>query len=63
VSGRDEDGKGDYFHYQREEKKQEYVEANTLLMNLIRDKLSFTGTKYVCGIGEYGACTVPILSC
>lgn len=48
--------------------RQEYVEANTLLMNLIRDKLSFTGTKYVCGIGECGACTVlmdgkPILSC
>jgi len=49
-------------------RKQEYVEANTLLMNLIRDKLNFTGTKYVCGIGECGACTVlmdgkPILSC
>lgn len=49
-------------------RRQEYVEANTLLMNLIRDKLSFTGTKYVCGIGECGACTVlmdgkPILSC
>jgi carbon-monoxide dehydrogenase small subunit len=49
-------------------RKQEYVEANTLLMNQIRDKLNFTGTKYVCGIGECGACTVlmdgkPILSC
>lgn len=48
--------------------RQEYVEPNTLLMNLIRDKLNFTGTKYVCGIGECGACTVlmngkPILSC
>ena len=48
--------------------KQEYVEPNALLMNLIRDKLDFTGTKYVCGIGECGACTVlmngkPILSC
>lgn len=47
---------------------QEYVEPNTLLMNLIRDKFSLTGTKYVCGIGECGACTVlmdgkPILSC
>jgi len=48
--------------------RQEYAEPNTLLMNLIRDKLNFTGTKYVCGIGECGACTVlmngkPILSC
>jgi len=49
-------------------KRQEYIEPNTLLMNLVRDKLSFTGTKYVCGIGECGACTLlmdgkPILSC
>jgi len=39
-------------------KKEENVEPNTLLMNLIREKLSFTGTKYVCGIGECGAWTV-----
>ena len=39
------------------------VEPNELLMNCIRDQLHLTGTKYVCGIGEYGACTVPILSC
>ena len=44
------------------------VEPNDLLMNCIRDQLHLTGTKYVCGIGECGACTVllnqePILSC
>jgi len=49
-------------------REQESVEANTLLINLIRDKLNLTGTKYACGIGECGACTVlmdgkPILSC
>jgi carbon-monoxide dehydrogenase small subunit len=44
------------------------VEPNELLMNCIRDQLHLTGTKYVCGIGECGACTVlldgqPVLSC
>ena len=44
------------------------VEPNDLLMNCIRDQLHLTGTKYVCGIGECGACTVllngdPVLSC
>jgi len=48
--------------------RKEPVEANTLLVNLIRERLDLTGTKYACGIGECGACTVlingkPALSC
>lgn len=44
------------------------VEPNTLLVNLLRDNLHLTGTKYGCGIGECSACTVhlngeSILSC
>lgn len=44
------------------------VKPNELLINVLRDRLKLTGTKYVCGIGECGACTVlldgePILSC
>ncbi len=34
------------------------VEPNKLLLNLIRDEMDLTGTKYGCGIGECGACTI-----
>ncbi|TET80405.1 MAG: 2Fe-2S iron-sulfur cluster binding domain-containing protein [Anaerolineales bacterium] len=45
-----------------------WVEPNELLLNILRDRLQLTGTKYGCGIGECGACTVqlngkPALSC
>ena len=45
-----------------------WVAANELLLNVLRERLELTGTKYACGIGECGACTVqidgkPMLSC
>jgi len=44
------------------------VEPNLTLSELLRDNLGLTGTKYVCGTGDCGACTVlvdnkPVLSC
>jgi len=44
------------------------IKVNELLINILRNNLNLTGTKYGCGIGECGACTVllegkPILSC
>jgi carbon-monoxide dehydrogenase small subunit len=44
------------------------VASNELLLNVLRKDLSLTGTKYGCGIGECGACTVlvdsePVLAC
>jgi len=44
------------------------VDADTPLLWVLRDTLGLTGTKYGCGIGQCGACTVhvagrPIRSC
>lgn len=44
------------------------VKPNVLLINIIRNDLYLTGSKYGCGIGECGTCTVlldsePVLSC
>jgi carbon-monoxide dehydrogenase small subunit len=36
------------------------VEPNKLLLNLVRGDLYLTGTKYGCGIGECGACTIHL---
>ncbi len=48
--------------------RQLLVEPNDLLLNVLRDQLGLTGTKYGCGIGECCSCTVlvngtPMLSC
>lgn len=45
-----------------------FVKPNELLLNVLREKLQLTGSKYACGIGECSACTVqidgqPMLSC
>ena len=50
------------------EKHEILVEPNALLVNVLRDELGLTGTKYGCGTGQCGSCTVlvdgePVLSC
>ncbi|MBW2000369.1 MAG: (2Fe-2S)-binding protein [Deltaproteobacteria bacterium] len=44
------------------------IEPHMLLIDVLRDELGLTGTKYACGAGDCGACTVlidgkPSLSC
>lgn len=44
------------------------IEPRMTLLDVLRDKFGLTGTKYACGTGDCGACTVlvegkPILSC
>jgi carbon-monoxide dehydrogenase small subunit len=51
-----------------EEKYELRVAPNELLLNVIREAVGLTGTKYGCGTGQCGACTVivdgePFLSC
>jgi carbon-monoxide dehydrogenase small subunit len=50
------------------ERRKLLVRSNELLLNVIRGELGLKGTKYGCGAGECGACTVlvdgrPIFSC
>jgi aerobic-type carbon monoxide dehydrogenase small subunit (CoxS/CutS family) len=49
-------------------KHQVNVDPDTPLLWVLRDTLGLTGTKYGCGIGQCGACTVhvagrPVRSC
>ena len=44
------------------------VEAHTTLLEVLREKLGFTGAKDACGTGECGSCTIlldgkPVVAC
>jgi len=54
--------------YVNNEARELKVDSNRTLLEVLRDDLGLTGTKYGCGDGECGACTVlvegkPICSC
>ena len=42
------------------EKQEIWIEPNALLINVLREGLGLTGTKYGCGIGQCGGCTLVI---
>ena len=50
------------------EKRKVEIDAHRTLLEVLREDLRLTGTKYSCGEGECGSCTVllngePIMSC
>jgi len=50
------------------EKYELNLAPNELLVNVVRETVGLTGTKYACGTGQCGACTVvvdgePVLGC
>ena len=50
------------------QEREAIVEPHMLLIDVLRDGLGLTGTKYSCGAGDCGACTVlidgkPAFSC
>jgi aerobic-type carbon monoxide dehydrogenase small subunit (CoxS/CutS family) len=50
------------------QKRDVILEPHMLLVDILRDQLGLTGTKYACGAGDCGACTVlidgkPCFSC
>ena len=50
------------------QQREAIVEPHMLLIDVLRDGLGLTGTKYSCGAGDCGACTVlidgkPAFSC